>query len=859
MDQFGFAAEEYRFAAFRLFPERRELLRNDERVVLPPRALSVLIVLVRHEGRIATKDELYEAVWGKVFVEENNLMVQISTLRRVMGHELIVTVPGRGYKLTADVTGGEHRPASGVVAGATASPEPAERTNLPHRPDPLIDRGAELIELGELLRRNRLVTLAGPGGIGKTRLAIELGWRQLRAFPDGVWLVDLAPLRESESIGSTVALALRVKLADAEHPVEVIAGAIAARRLLLIADNCEHVAAAAADLINQLLLKVPGLTVLTTSQTSLHVTAEQVFRLGPLPVPALDERDMGSYGAVKLFVAKAEKSDRRFVLSTDNAPQVGEICRRLEGNPFALEMAAARLPLLGLNGLRAGLGTPLDVLNGPNTFGSRHRTLRQMIDWSYGLLSGGDQRLFRRLGIFAGSFSLEAAMVVGGSDGSDRWEAVDALGRLVDKSLVDADGYDEPRYRLLETSRLYAAELLSDSGEGDAITMRYALSVAALCERAERSRESVSPENWRAIYCPEVDNIRWALDWALSTPGRGQLAIVLAGASAPLWDMLDLSSVARRYCDRALSLVDADTPAPDAARLFRYCGGLWREADRPRSVELLERAAELYRSIPDCENLGAVLAILGGNYNHLGRHDDAKAALDEAVELLSAGNRPMSLWTVLNESGSLALHRNEPIEARRCYAAARDLAHAKGEPIREHIACMNLGEVEYLQGSIDRAIDYAQIAAAGLRSTNQRSYLAKALVNLGSYLILKGEPRAAECHLIEALPLLRDRGGCWLSLCVLELALLLAVKGQHTAAADVRGFANSHFRRTAEIAHPNFAQVDQLLSELLSGHLAIGEFTRRAEIGASWHDGFAIDHVQSCLVSLRSLAAPDKP
>jgi len=337
-------------------------------------------------------------------------------------------------------------------------------TNLPHRADMLIGRDADLAELYDRVARHRLVTLTGSGGMGKTRLAIELGRSAIALFPDGAWLVDLAPLTDSLQVVSATAAVLGVASDSAGAGAASLVDAVGQRKLLLILDNCEHLVGAVAAMTTSLLDRAAGVSVLVTSQEALGVAAEQIYKLDPLALPPADAGEIAGFGAVDLFVQRAAAADRRFRLDAANADAVRDICRRLDGMPLALEMAASRLPLLGIDGLRAALGERLRLLGTRQRAGEpRHSTLRAMVEWSHGLLDPAEQRLFRHLAVFPGSFSLDAVVTVAGAD-TGRWEIADRLGRLIDKSMVTVEAGATPRYRLLETLRLYAAEKLAAVG-----------------------------------------------------------------------------------------------------------------------------------------------------------------------------------------------------------------------------------------------------------------------------------------------------------------------------------------------------------------------------------------------------------
>ena len=368
----------------------------------------------------------------------------------------------------------------------------------------------------------------GTGGIGKTRLATELGLASFPQFPGGVRLVDLAPVSDPAIVLSATASVVGAQLHNPERGADAVASAIGRERQLLIFDNCEYVVEAAAALIAGLLGRLPNLSIVATSQEALHIPAEQVYRLPPLALPAGDATDIARFGAISLFVERVRALDHRFELTEINAASVAEICRSLDGLPLALEMAAGRVPLLGISGLQSGLGDRLRMLTAsPAAAGTRRSTLRATVDWSYGLLDATEQQIFRRIGIFTASFSLAAMLAV--VEGADRWTIVDAFGRLVDKSLVMIEAGEPPRYRLLETLRLFAADKLQASGEKDIVSERHARHVVEALQRAQLAWETEPDAEWTALYSPEIDNLRMALDWSSAMPDRRQIAIALGG------------------------------------------------------------------------------------------------------------------------------------------------------------------------------------------------------------------------------------------------------------------------------------------------------------------------------------------
>jgi predicted ATPase/DNA-binding winged helix-turn-helix (wHTH) protein len=717
-------------------------------------------------------------------------------------------------------------------------------TNLLRQLGALIGRRAELAELESIVRRNRLVTVTGSSGIGKTRLAIELGRDLLPQFPDGVWLIDLAPLSAPALVASATATVLGVALRDAETPAETIARALGDQRKLLFFDNCEHLVAAAAALIQELLERAPGISILATSQEILGIPAEKVYRLDPLAVPPADATDIAGYAAVAFFIERASALDLHFQLDRANAAGVGEICRRLDGIPLALEMAASRLSLLGVEGLRARLGDRLHMLSTSlRTSETRHRTLRTMVAWSYGLLEASDQRVFRCLGVFAGSFSLDAAIIVAGGGTADVWGIVDALGRLVDKSLITIETGARPRYRLLESLRLYAADELRASGESEALAERHAEYFMDLLERAYEAWETTPDAEWLAVYRAEIDNVRSALDWAFREPERSVIVIKLAGSGALLWDQLFLHAEGRHQIDRAGELIGPTTPPVAAARLLRQIGVLWHSSDRLRALPPLERSAALYRALDDRPSLGSVLGTIGAIYTFLGRHAEAEAALHEARDILSGTNRRKSLFNVMNNLGVLSQFMDQTAAARGYYLQARDLAITLQASDRETQILMNLAEADFSLGNIDRAVRAGREAVVRLRSAGNRPDLGWALVNLASYMLAQDDPSAARGVAAEALGLVRSEGGFIVRICLQQWALLCCIEDQNEDAARLVGFVDEGFRAAGESRQPTEQQIYDRLMNLLRTALPASDLDDLAGQGARWSEQEAVTFV----------------
>jgi len=725
------------FGRFKVDRHRREFLADGRPVELGGRAFDTLLVLIDGRGTVLSKDELLRQIWPDRVVEENNLEIQISTLRKVLGADrsLIRTVARRGYQFT-----GELRVPG--TAGAAAPPA-TQITNLPAPVSELIGREDEIREVMNLVTKHRLVTLIGPGGIGKTRLGLEAARELLPSFPDGVFLAELAPLSKPELVPVAVAIAFNLTMvADDVSPVR-IAGAMGMKKLLLVLDNCEHLVEAAARIAEVLLRASAGVSVLATSREPLRADGEYVYRVPPLAMPpeGADADDVFRHDAVRLFVTRARAAEPRFLPDAQIASAVAAICRRLDGMPLAIELAAARVASFGVAGIASRLDDRFTLLtSGKRTALARHQTLRATLDWSYDLLSERERMVLRRLAVFAGSFRLEAATEVAAGLGLSAADIVGGLADLVARSLVCADVGDPTHYRLLETMRAYALEKLTETGEFDRFARRHAEYHTRICERTELEWGTSPPADWLAVYGRQIDNVRLALDWAFSPSGDAAVGVALTVATVPLWMHLALMTECRVRVEQASAHLGREVP-PDPRRdmqLFLALGITilyTRNVGSATMVAALTKALELAESLDDTEyRLRAMFALyvyrlVTGDYR-------AALALAESIRAVSATMADPTEALIGDRFVGTLLHvRGDQPGARRHveplltadFTATRRRYIIRYQWDQRVVTHLYYARILWLQGFVDQAMRIAEEIVGYARTTGHVTSLLYAL------------------------------------------------------------------------------------------------------------------------------------
>jgi len=591
------------FGRYQIFPDLRLLLRDGDKIELGARAFDVLWMLLEAKCNLVSKDELIEKVWAGVVVEENNLQAQVSAIRRALGpdRDMISTEFGRGYRLITV------RHPSAVLG--SMSEERIAPPSLPNPVTALLGRAAEVADIERLIADSRFVTITGPGGIGKTRLAIEIGRRLRSVFPDGVYLAEIAKIAEGELVWPTIAAGLHMRASGTGLAGQVIA-TLRDKHLLLIIDNCEHLTEPVAEVVETLLQNGPSLHVLVTGQEPLGAEGEHVYRLSPLTVPPAGAQGAEAaiaHAAVQLFVERASAIAHPFDFSDATADDVSAICRRLDGMPLALELAAARVPSLGVLGVLAGLTDRFNLLTaGRRTALPRHRTLRATVDWSHNLLDDDEQRLFRRLSVFAAAFTGDAARYVGALEYEEPWRAIDLLGSLVAKSLLLSDlSGPVPRYRFLETVRFYALDRLADSGEVTPTALGHAEFFAKVARQASADWKTVPTSDWRQTYEADIDDIRAALDWAFSPGNDEQVGVDILAHSTPFWIQLSQHDECQRWISLVLdgkAVRPTVMPAQEMALQASLGTSLtWAKGPVPGTRSAWARALDLAHRLSDSE------------------------------------------------------------------------------------------------------------------------------------------------------------------------------------------------------------------------------------------------------------------
>jgi predicted ATPase/class 3 adenylate cyclase len=580
--------------------------------------------------------------------------------------------------------------------------------NLPQQLDSFIDREQEMSEVRELLRRHRLVTLLAMGGIGKSRLSIQLGAEVLDDFPDGVWLIELAPISDVANVAQATAAVLGVKEEAGGGVVEALERFVRDRSLLLIMDNCEHVVRGAADLAKRLLQAGAAVKILASSRDPLQIAGETVFHVPTLPVPDahhVQPEQLAQHASVELFLDRARAAQPSFRLTEQLAAPIAEICRRLDGIPLALELAAARTRTLPVDAIAARLDQRFRLLTTRDqTVLPRQRTLRALIDWSHDLLNERERAAFRRLAVFAGGWTLEAAEAVVADDDIVTDEVLDLLASLVEKSLVAMQA-DSGRYRMLDTVRHYALDRLQESGDGPLARARHLAWCLAFAEKVRPGLAGPNQGRWLGELDRERENMLTAHRWCDEAENGIEQGLQLVFLLKLYWYQRGLMSLGYRVTLEALSRTldngRSVLRCRGLADVGQFCSYMGRYAE---ARGYLEESLAIARELGDVKRIAAVLQPLGLACMSEGSTDRARECLAEAVEVARKVDNPRQLASALSCRAQLLRQQKELAEADRLSAEAIDIAQRLGDQESVAIGLLNRAMVAIEQGSARTAL-----------------------------------------------------------------------------------------------------------------------------------------------------------
>lgn len=793
------------FDRFRLDPLDARLIGPHGPIPIGNKALAVLEALLRAEGRLITKDHLFETVWDGMAITESALTSVIKELRRALGDNdkpprFIESVYGRGYRFRAAVT------REGTAAPVAEPSSEPPRACLPRPAATLVGRDDDLAAIADRLRDHGLVTIVGPGGMGKTRAALELAWRQRDRLEHGVWFVELAPLTQGPQLPEAVAKCLQIAL-PATDPVAALVERLRWRDCLIVIDNAEHLIADVAQLAAAVRAACPGVRLLVTSQEPLAIAGEQLWRLPPL---SPDE-------AEALFLDRARAIDPDFGAEPAERAPVAEICARLDRLPLAIEMAAARAPMLGSAELLARLSDRFTLLTGSRGAAPRHQTLTATLAWSHDLLSPAEATLFRRLAVFTGSFSLQAATAIAADEALAPDAVVAALAALVARSLVAVQAGDgRRRYQLLETMRAFALAKLEAAGEQATWRRRHAAYFADLAEPILTDFcGPVSDAELVRRYRVEFDNINAAIDWAYGAEGDRELGHRLVAYTTHM----RTDRPGKRLLDRAISQLSPATPATIRARLLSARLHALMRLKPSAALELADEALDALRSSSnDPEMMIDTLSSKGFAYWFTGRLAEARRVSDEIQALLPQG--PLSRIGVLGLGLEACVRLGEagPAAARPLFATMIAALRAVGAPGLAHY-----WEMTALRFEPDDDLDAAIAAWRDLFGRVQHGVAqshevpCQVATELASRLARRGTPD----DLDEALTIARDQfrlnAMAFDYIAFLPMVCIAAKQGRAADAAMLLGHAEARRRQAGEsvLTRRDFAEAHAVVSAAL--------------------------------------------
>lgn len=714
------------------------LLTNSTRIVpLGARAMDLLIILVEHANKVVGRRTLIERVWPKRGADQVSLRVHISALRKALdqsdpGRRYVANVPGRGYSFVVPVTS---------LSPVSADPNPSSRQRLPARLMRMLGRNDALTAVQAKLAEQKFVTIVGPGGIGKTTLAVAVGHDMSGAFNGHVHFVDLGALGAASLVAPAIATALGMSV-QTNNVIPALIARLQETPALIILDCCEHLVDAASAVVEELVRHVPTLHLLATSREAMRVEGEHVYELDALDCPPedgkLSARDVLQYPSVQLLVDRVRAVRSAFALSDADASTAARICRRLDGIPLAIELAACRVDIFGLGRTASLLDERLNLSwVGRRTAPSRHQTLNAALEWSYDLLGEAEKLVLSRLSVFAGGFTFETAVAVVADETVDEASVSDCVWELRSKSLVAVQGH-EGRLRLLDTTRGFAAQRLAESDEQNGFQRRHALHFTDLF----RQSAALDPSGRSSSLGSEVDNLRAALNWAFSAAGDSKIGVELAAASASTWMGMALLTECREWMTTAISHLDDMNSGTRQEMVLQsalascvlFTGGMTEN-----SYETWAKALLLAERLDDTEHQLDALLVLWAHRLRIPNYADATRLADRCGEVSEATGRTGAIATANYMRGITYYHTGRIVEAQgllelslhRDDEASRQLMIKRFGYDRKVDNLAGLATLAWLRGSPDQARRFGRMAVAEARQSNRTVNLCGALTFAG--------------------------------------------------------------------------------------------------------------------------------
>ena len=841
----------YQFGEFTLDVVRGCVLKAGEEIKLRPKVYETLKYLVEHPGRLIGKQELMQAVWPDAFVTDDSLVQCTLELRRALNdgnRQFFKTVPRRGYLFTAQVIQRPIKPDHfsttdpfGLSEGRELSSGkiPRKRRDLPIPRTSLIGREQQMAEVTGLLLREdvRLLSLTGPGGAGKTRLAVAVAAAIADRFTAGVQFVSLASIPRPDLVAAALADALEIQQVANRTVPQLIGDQLQnSGPFLLLLDNFEQVLPAA-TVVAETLEACPSLKILVTSRSCLRIYGEQEFPVTPL----------AQNSAIELFVQRAAAVWPDFAITSENAPAVQEICSRLDGLPLAIELAAARTKVLSPSAILDRLQSRLQLLTGGALdLPERQQTLRKAIDWSHDLLNEAEQKLFRRFSVFVGGCTLEAAEAVCNTRRDLGIDLFEGLSSLVDKNLVQRidRAQTEPRFAMLETIREYALECLMNSGEQSAARRAHAAYCLVLAEEGNPELSPADRARWLAQCDVEIDNFRFALDWLFQTLDL-DWGLRLCVALFRFWDMREHLTEGRARLETVLRLAGAER-SKERARVSHFLGALaTAQGDYPAAEYFLEQSLSLYEEIGDQSGIAAswnALAILARDR---GDYSSAESNFERSLACWRLLSDRLATARCLHNLANVVKVRGDYPRARWALSEATDIFHQLGDLHGASWSINQEGDIAHAQGDMVAARALYQCALLAFREVGDQWGSARSLTDLASIDCEQGDHLAAHAAYREALEIFAGLGHRRGSARALEGSACLALaRGQAARALKLAGAA-AHLRQLIGAPLPP-AEQTKLDRTLLSAWEKLSE----PEGKGVWAEGSAMSLEKAIQYSL---------